>query len=241
MTKIFSLANYTSITVKGLDSEKFLQGQVSCDLSKQQEYFDGLFCDEKGYVITNAAIIKKNGFVILLKKGVAEVLIKELEKFSKFYDCKIDIESQDIYGKYEGNCFTKHIGNVESNFDDDDWESITMKNFCFDIGVDYSGKYRSTEIGYNLERYISYEKGCYRGQEIIARLTYLGKTTKKAVIFSGSLKSLFDETGRKIGKKIFETTTKDRQLTQFFVEKSEYYADEVKIIPVANQWDLSLD
>ena len=241
MTKIFSLTNYTSITVKGLDSEKFLQGQVSCDLSKHQEYFDGLFCNEKGYVITNAAIIKKNGFVILLKKCVAEVLIKELEKFSKFYDCKIEIEPQDIYGKHEGNCFTKHIGNTDTNFADDDWEAITMKNFCFDISVDYSGKYRANEIGYSLERYISDELKIHENQIFIARLTYLGKTTKKAVIFSGLLKSLFDETGRKIGKKIFETTSKDRQMTQFFVEKSQYFVDEGKIIPVANQWDLSLD
>ena len=241
MTKIFSLTNYTSITVKGLDSEKFLQGQVSCDLSQHQEYFDGLFCNEKGYVITNAVIIRRNGFVILLKKGVAEILIEELEKFSKFYDCNIEIEPQDIYGKNEGKSFSKHIGNIDSNFTDDDWDADTMKSFCFDIGADCSGKYRINEIGYNSESYVSYEKGCYRGQEIIARLKYLGKTTKKAVIFSGLLNSLQDKTGRKIGKKILETVTKDQQLTQFFVEKSEYFSDKGKIIPVANQWDLLQD
>ena len=45
------------------------------------------------------------------------------------------------------------------------------------------------EIGYDFQKFVSYEKGCYRGQEIIARLKYLGKITKKAVVFSGSINS----------------------------------------------------
>ena len=86
MAKIFYLPNYTSIIVKGPDSEEFLQGQISCDLTIQQEYFDGLFCDEKGYIITNSVVIKNDGFVILLREDVAPLLLEELEKFSKFYD-----------------------------------------------------------------------------------------------------------------------------------------------------------
>ena len=58
-----------------------------------------------------------------------------------------------------------------------------MKNFFFDIGADSSGKYRINEIGYDFQKFVSYEKGCYRGQEIIARLTYLGKASKMAVVF----------------------------------------------------------
>ena len=99
MTKTFYLPNYTSISVKGPDSEKFLQGQISCDISKPAQYFDGLFCNEKGYIITNSVVIKENGFVILVKKDVVQFLVSELEKFSKFYDCTIKIEQQDIYGK----------------------------------------------------------------------------------------------------------------------------------------------
>ena len=62
MALSFSLPNYTSILIKGIDSEKLLQGQASCDLAQNREYFDGLFCDEKGYVITNAVILKKDFF-----------------------------------------------------------------------------------------------------------------------------------------------------------------------------------
>ena len=241
MIKTFSLPNYTSITVKGPDSEEFLQGQISCDLTQQKDYFDGLFCNEKGYVITNSVVIKNHGFVILIRKDVASLLVSELEKFSKFYDCKIKIVDQVIHGKKTKNIFTKGIGQLESNHDELDWERETMQNFCFDISSAYSEKYRLNEIGYDTNKYVSYEKGCYRGQEIIARLKYLGKITKKAVIFSGSINSIFNDTGKKIGKKIFMTNNKVAQQTHFFIEKSEYYFNDMRIIPIANQWDLIQD
>ena len=241
MTKLYSLPNYTSIKVKGADSKEFLQGQISCDLTQQQECFDGLFCNEKGYVITNSVVIKNDGFVILLRRDIAPLLVSELEKFSKFYDCTIKIEHQDIYGKQTNNTFTKHIGKPKSNYDEINWKTDTMLNFCFDIDADCSGKYRLNEIGYNSEKFVSYEKGCYRGQEIIARLKYLGKATKKAVIFSGSLNYILNKSGRKIGKKIFSTAIKDCQQTHFFVEKSEYYSSDERIIPIASQWDLNQD
>ena len=44
-----------------------------------------------------------------------------------------------------------------------------------------------------------------------------------------------------LGKKIFETNHISDQQTQFFVEKSEYYFNGNKIIPIANQWDLIRD
>ena len=241
MTKIFSLPNYTSISIKGPDSEQFLQGQISCDLTQQKDYFDGLFCNEKGYVITNCVVIKNDGFVIILRKDVTSLLVGELEKFSKFYDCTLKIEHQEIHGKQTNSTFTKGIGHLESDHNELDWEIETMKNFCFDIGGAYSEKYRLNEIGYEPTKYVSYEKGCYRGQEIIARLKYLGKTTKKAIIFPGSINSISNGSGRKIGKKIFQTKNEDNHQTHFFVEKSEYFVNDTRIIPIANQWDLIQD
>ena len=103
MALSFSLPNYTSILIKGVDSEKLLQGQVSCDLAHNKDYFDGLFCDEKGYVITNAVILKENFFRIIVKKNVSKFLIDELQKFAKFFDCEISEEKQNIYGVQDNN------------------------------------------------------------------------------------------------------------------------------------------
>ena len=83
------------------------------------------------------------------------LLLQELEKFSKFYDCSIRIAPQDIYGKQSNDSFSKHLGKAESNFDEVDWETETMRNFCFDISANYSGKYRLDETGYDTEKFVS--------------------------------------------------------------------------------------
>ena len=82
MAKIFSLPNYTSIIVKGPDSEKFLQGQISCDLTKQKEYFDN--CIELTSQNLNTLtehVNKKRIFLMCGNKtfnGLQEQLLKNL-------------------------------------------------------------------------------------------------------------------------------------------------------------------
>ena len=55
------------MTVKGERSYEFIQGQVSCDINLEQEKINGLFCDEKGYVITNATLFLEEDIKILIK------------------------------------------------------------------------------------------------------------------------------------------------------------------------------
>lgn len=241
MALSFSLPNYTSILVKGVDSEKLLQGQISCDLASNKRYFDGLFCNEKGYIITNAVIIKDDFFTIIVKKSVSKFLKAELEKFAKFFNCEVSEKNQFIYGEYKNKVFKKHLGKKDFQETNTEWDLQTMKNFCFDIEEQHSNKFRINELGYNFEDYISYDKGCYRGQEIIARLTYLGKKVKKAVVFNNAIESISDSSGKKIGKKIFEIKSRKLNLTQFFVEENVYYHKGKKIIPVSSQWEQNQD
>ena len=115
-----------------------------------------------------------------------------------------------------------------------------MKNFCFDITSTYSKKYRINELGYSFEKYVSYEKGCYRGQEIIARLTYLGKKVKKSVVFDGHYENIENSEGKTIGKKVFEVKGKELALSQFFIEDTDYYYKGQRLIPVSSQWEPDL-
>ena len=70
------------MTVKGERSYEFIQGQVSCDINLEQEKINGLFCDEKGYVITNATLFLEEDIKILIKDDVAKILENELSKYS---------------------------------------------------------------------------------------------------------------------------------------------------------------
>jgi hypothetical protein len=96
-------------------------------------------------------------------------------------------------------------------------------------------------LGYNLDKYVSYDKGCYRGQEIIARLTYLGKKSKKAVIFDSDYQEITNSENKSIGKKIYSFKSKSKGYSQFFIEDTDFFLEGKKIIPVTSQWDLDLD
>ncbi len=227
--------------MKGVNSKELLQGQVSCDLDEQKDYYDCLFCDEKGYVITNAVILHDEHFNILVKDEVCSILKNELIKFSKFFDCSIGERKINIYGQERNGELKKFVGTKDTNLDSKDWDEACILGFCFDMNMEVSGKFRVNELGYDLGKYISYDKGCYRGQEIIARLTYLGKKSKKAVIFDSDFKEIMNSENRPIGKKIYSFKSNTKEYSQFFVENVDYFSNGKRITPVTSQWDQDPD
>ena len=225
------------MTVKGERSYEFIQGQVSCDINSQQEKIDGLFCDEKGYVITNATLFLEKEIKILIKDDVAKILENELSKYSKFYKCLVKTDKADVFGKISNKVFEKYLGKKRDLLSQQEWDKEQILNFCADIDGQLSCKYRATQFGYNFKDYISFEKGCYRGQEVISRLNYLAKTKRKCVVFKQKgLEILNDSNGRKIGEKIFTKILGKEVFVQFFVEDLNFYHDSKIIHPVASQW-----
>ena len=55
------------------------------------------------------------------------------------------------------------------------------------ISFEEKGKYRPHEIGQHITR-VSFKKGCFKGQEIIARMEYLGKNMKQNNIIAAGTK-----------------------------------------------------
>jgi len=54
-----------------------------------------------------------------------------------------------------------------------EWSVANMILGNFYLSKNEIGKYRPLEINYDIQR-VSFDKGCFRGQEIIARMKYLG-------------------------------------------------------------------
>ena len=64
----FQLNNYTALEISGERVSDFLQGQITSDITQTPIKFKTLFCDEKGYVITNAYVIFNDSALIIVKK-----------------------------------------------------------------------------------------------------------------------------------------------------------------------------
>jgi len=79
------------------------------------------------------------------------------------------------------DCFN---GMVKTN-DVNEWEKDNIVNKDFNIRAEDANKYTPHELGYHQTKRIDFEKGCYTGQEIVARMHYRAK--KLPFLLTGSL------------------------------------------------------
>ena len=185
-----------------------LQGQVTSDCSKLEDGHGqpSALCDEKGYVLCNFDIFLHNKLVfIAIDEELENIFLNEMKKFSPFY--KVAIKSYNICftGWIRSPDETKlpneqliiatdsahvsllpHLENIEieKNMSDVDRNSWSLSRKVLKdhiIQSKDSGKFRPHELMQHSSR-VCFSKGCFRGQEIIARMEYLGKQKNQTAL-----------------------------------------------------------
>ena len=137
----------------------------------------------------------ENGLEILVDKSCSSILHEELSKFIKFYDLKMEINSRELiykfFKKYDsaGYIFSKNKLFCDIGFKVSDHERLLTKAE-FELNILLMGqflfnyqdanKHRPHDIGMN-ESHVSFLKGCFRGQEVIARTEHLSKKKKEII------------------------------------------------------------
>ena len=189
------LSDMTCIDIVGDNdnAKQFLDGQVTSDialLSDNNKVQLSSICNQKGYVVCDFFLIWEEGFKIVLDKNKYPKLISELEIFARFSKVEL-IESQvNIIGEVSdkknewtflknkfGNLGIKLSDNLDLNLPkttSERWQVLNLLSNNLLLTESYLGKYRPDEIMYDDLR-VSFTKGCFRGQEIIARIKYRGK------------------------------------------------------------------
>ena len=176
--------------------EKLLQGQITSDINllTNKGYQLSSICNQKGEVMAGFIIHKSENYKILIDQWLVDVFISELSPFAKFFNVTFTEESGLIYGNvsfekqdkafYSDEIFSLSItlenNDMTETLEKDDWIAANKLALNFDIGKDDIGKFRPLEINYDKTR-VAFDKGCFRGQEIIARMKYLGVDRRKFV------------------------------------------------------------
>lgn len=159
----------TLIQVVGPDAEKFLQGQLTCDVHAlaQQPYLIGAHCDPKGRIQATFRLFKKdNDYYFLLPKSNTPHLLQCLQKYAVFSKVKlIEVDLPDLL-----IAFQKQLWPTTEA-----WELQDIHTGIATVFPETRGAFTPHQLNYHLVNGISFNKGCYTGQEIIARMHYLGK------------------------------------------------------------------
>ena len=181
--------------------EKLLQGQITSDINllTNKGYQLSSICNQKGEVMAGFIIHKSENYKILIDQWLVDVFINELSPFAKFFDVTFTEESGLIYGNisfkkqdkafYSDEIFSLSItlenNDMTETLEKDDWIAANKLALNFDLGKDDIGRFRPLEINYDKTR-VAFDKGCFRGQEIIARMKYLGVDRRKFVTIINS-------------------------------------------------------
>lgn len=187
--------NYATLACRGPDAEKFLQGQLSCDMRtvKSDALSRGCYCNLKGRVIAAPYLYKfAEDFHLILPSDLAPRFMALLKKFIVFSKATLEDISREVPAipvlsnpQFEiapGVGFT--LGQAEAAADQA-WLARLIELGIPTIGLAQSELYLPHDLGLVKQGAVSFTKGCYVGQEIIARMEYKAKLKKQAVSWVG--------------------------------------------------------
>ncbi len=180
---------FKTFKLSGADTDTFLQGQLSNDIRK-----NGInaFCSPKGEVLAIFVLIRDADFVYLLSQDEnIDSTIKRLNMFILRSDVKIEkshfhavitdsAPETSLHLQLSENCFISLQENPPENASNA--TPILMQNGFVRLSNLSSGKYVAQLLNLDILNALNWQKGCYVGQEVIARLHYRGKVTKRCFL-----------------------------------------------------------
>ena len=235
---VVELVNTQVLELKGADAQIFLQGQLSQDISKiliGSASIAGL-SNPKGRLIAICHVYKVNeeSFWLVLPRSMRETAYTQLRKY--IMRSKVTLSQRDdltLYGYQTNlnNSFeeafhlsdycdlniginSKPLQGIESA-DEAQWNQLKVLSGIPDIFPETQEHFVAQMLNLDLLNGISFNKGCYTGQEIIARMQHLGRVKRRMLLveLDGELeigdKLILDE--KSIGE-VVNTTIIDSQV-----------------------------
>ena len=196
LSSFFNLINqFAFIEILGAQTEPFLQGQLTSDIKNLSLGKTGLTacCDHKGRILFNGIISREaERFILVIPKFLSELAMTHLNKFAVFSKVTVK-ENQNLAGimifKQSNDGFDCQIGNqdsiavLEQQLLEKHYTQLDLNNYLYRLillGLVFiqpaiSGELIPQMINWQKLGGVSFSKGCYVGQEIIARTEHLGQ------------------------------------------------------------------
>lgn len=165
-----TLAGWATLRVSGDDAEAFLQGQISADVRRADS--DGVWTSynsPKGRMLAVLRLARVDGrFELRLPATLAEPIARRLRMFVLRSKVQIEVQAPaDPAAEPADRRALIEAGVPVVYAETQDRWVAQMAN------LDWLGG-------------ISFEKGCYTGQEVVARLHYLGNLKKRMFLVRGA-------------------------------------------------------
>lgn len=201
MTQFIELTQYTLIVIEGEDAETYLQGQLTTDVTALAAGDSTLtaHCDPKGKISAVFRLIRvaEKRFYAVIRTGLLPLALDQLKKYAVFSkvtfvqenDAKLigvigdtDLPTQARFGNRA--ILINPQSAVGFNADFSVWDLADIQQ-GYPILTDKS-QLEFIPQALNLqviEQAVSFRKGCYIGQETVARAQYRGANKRGMFVF----------------------------------------------------------
>ena len=188
---LYTWKDASIISIVGPDTEKFLQGYITSDISKgtSNALLPMTITDIKGRVICSGWTIKQeNGIDLIVHKSLKNSIELFLKPYIQFSKSQL-VETQKVVchsdtGLSLWNKMFLQLSEKTSDLvfseqkDEALLELLTLNKFVF-IQQCLSGKFLPQHLGLHMVNAVDFDKGCYLGQEIVARVQFRGSVKKE--------------------------------------------------------------
>jgi len=179
--------------VRGPDAARYLQAMVSNDVEAlgPGESCEALLLTPKARVIAPLVVFRRaaDDFLLLTEVGLGERVRATLIRSRFAAKCEIAVERHRavvVLGQIEGGIVTQDYGvsavevldeEVEPTISDEELELLRIRAATPRFGREIDDRVLPAEAGLD-RRAVSFEKGCYPGQEPVARQHYRGRVNR---------------------------------------------------------------
>ena len=195
--------NRALLKISGNDSESFLQNQLSNDISKLEGNIVQInaYCQHQGKIISLFWVMRyKDFFLLSFPSDLLDKITARLQMFIIMSDVSIE----DISNQYsqiglinENDSSTYSINenlsllitsnlekNIEMSSNNDEWTKACIDSQIPEVFLSTSEKLVPQMLNLDINEVgVNFSKGCYPGQEVVARLHYLGEAKRRLFAF----------------------------------------------------------
>jgi len=197
------LSNRALLKVIGEDSESFLQSQFSNDVKKIQDESVQInaYCQHQGKIIAIIWVFKRNeNYYLSIPNELKTIVLSKLNMFKLMSKVEIEDLSDKVYQyglikednkksfKISDNLSLLTTREILTNIKDrSHWEMACINESLPEIYLNISEKHIPQAFNLDIDQMgISFTKGCYPGQEVVARMHYLGKPKRRLFRFTSN-------------------------------------------------------
>ena len=198
-----NLKNRALVRISGIDAEDFLQNQFSNDISKLDDssiQFNA-YCQHQGKIIALFWVMRsENGFLLSFPIDLLDTVISRLQMFVIMSDVIIEdvtnnflqvgsINEIDNKGYSINKNLSLIVQSSNSAFEgtianEDEWTKSCIDSDIPEVFLSTSEKLLPQMLNLDIDEFgVNFSKGCYPGQEVVARLHYLGEAKRRLFSF----------------------------------------------------------